>query len=299
VALALPYYLQLRVGRTGPALQLAAPPVLLRNLVVIVVTFLPLSILLVWGRRPLLEALRAQGRVATLVWLSAGVNLVLFAILVAPLWSQHNFLLLAVFATGIVGGTAFRALRLRAWPVALALLSVLLIPFSLDCIHKAWDWKDASTEYLESGSVFEHRDPHQRSLYAWMRTNTDRRSFFVDADMGLPVFGQRALFVALPRQEELKSLSTTSVDGYALDPRLFLKIVDGYPETTVDRRMDIARRLLARETPTSADLAELSAAGPRAYLVLRLDSPGATPSHSQPYPVVFHNPAATVLELPR
>ena len=299
VALALPYYLQLKAGRSGPALQLAAPPVLTRNLIVIVVTFLPMSLLLAWGRRPVREALRAQGRAGTIACVSVGMNLVLFAILKAPLWSQHNFLLLAVLASGIVGGTALRALRLRAWPAALAVLSILLIPFSLDCIHKARDWNDAPRDYLESGIVFEHLDPNQRSLHSWMRTNTDRRAVFVDTDLALPVFGQRALFVALPRQEEMKGLTTTGVDGYTLDPRVFLKIVDGYPETAVDRRMSIAKRLLAGEAPTRADLAEVAASGPHAYLVLRLDSLDAARSQPLPFRVVFQNPAATVLELPR
>lgn len=298
-ALALPYYLHLKAGRSGPALQLADSPVLMRNLVVIVVTFLPMSMLLAWGRRPIRESLRVQGGVAAIALASVGMNLFLFAVLEAPLWSQHNYLLLAIFALGIVGGTAFRALRLRAWPAALALLSVLLIPFSLDCIHKARDWNDAPRDFLESGTVFEPADAGQRALYSWMRTQTDRRAVFVDTDLALPVFGQRALFVALPGEEEMRPLTTKGGDGYSLDPRVFLKIVDGYPEALVDRRMRVARRLLAGEVPTRAELAEVAASGPRAYLVLRPDSPGAAHARVPAFPVVFQNAAATVVELPR
>jgi hypothetical protein len=299
VALALPYYLQLKAGRSGPALELAVLPVLIRNLVVIVVTFLPLSILIAWARRPVREALRAQGRAATIAYISVGANLVLFAVLMAPLWSQHNFLLLAIFALGILAGTALRALRLRALPAALAVLSLFLIPFSLDCIHKARDWNDVPRDFLESGPVFEPSDPNQRALYSWMRTKTDPRAVFVDTDLALPVFGQRALFVALPRHEEVAALTTRGGDGYSLDPRIFLKVVAGYSETLVDRRLRIARQLLAGEAPTSADLAEVAACGPQAYLVLRLDSPDAARSRPPALPVVFQNPAATVVELPR
>lgn len=298
-ALALPYYMQLKAGRSGPALQLADLPVLTRDLVVIVVTFLPMSILLAWGRRPIRETLRAPGSVAAIALVSVGINLILFAVLVAPLWSQHNYLLLAIFALGIVGGTALRALRLRAWPAALALLSVLLVPFSLDCIHKARDWNDAPRTFLESGTVFEPTDPGQRALYSWMRTQTDPRAVFVDTDLALPVFGQRALFVALPREEEMKALTTRGGDGYSFDPRIFLKTVDGHPEALVDRRMRIARQLLAGEHPTRAELAEVAASGPRAYLVLRADSPDAARAQEPAFRVVFQNAAATVVELPR
>lgn len=298
-ALALPYYLQLKAGRSGPALELITPLGLLRDLVVIVVTFLPMSMLLAWGRRPIRATSRAQGRVATIVLFSVGMNLVLFAVLMAPLWSQHNYLLLAIFALGIVGGTAFRALSLRAWPAALALLAVLLIPFSLDCIHKARDWNDAPRNFLESGIVFEPIDPDERALYSWMRTQTDPRAVFVDTDLALPVFGQRALFVALPKQAEIKALTTKGGDGYSLDPRIFLKIVDGYSEALVDRRLRIARQLLAGERPTSAGLAEVAASGPHAYLVLRPGSPDAAPAQPPAFPVVFQNVAATVVELPR
>jgi len=298
-ALALPYYLQLKAGRSGPALQLAAWPVLMRNLVVIVVTFLPMSMVIAWARRPIRETLRAQGRVAAIALVSVGMNLALFAVLMAPLWSQHNYLLLAVFALGIVGGSAFRALHQRAWPVALALLSVLLVPFSLDCLHKARDWNDAPRSFLESGTVFEPIDPDQRALYSWMRTQTDPRASFVDTDLALPVLGQRALFVALPRQQEIKALTTKGGDGYSFDPRIFLKTVHGYSGMLVDRRLRIARQLLAGGRPTSADLAEVAASGPRAYLVFRPDSPGAERAPGPALPVVFQNAAATVVELPR
>jgi hypothetical protein len=298
-ALALPYYLHLKAGRAGPALQLASLLVLMRDLAVIVVTFLPMSILLAWGCRPVRATLRGQGRAATIALVSVVLNLVLFAVLMAPLWSQHNYLLLAIFALGIVGGTALRALRLRTWAAALGVLSLFLIPFSLDCIHKARDWKDAPRDFLESGTVFEPTDPDQRALYSWMRTQTDPRAAFVDTNLALPVFGQRALFVALPKQEEMKALTTEGGDGYTLDPRIFLKIVDGYSETLVDRRLRIARRLLAGEPPSRAELAEIAASGPHSYLILRPDSPGAARSQLPAFPVVFQNAAATVIELPR
>ena len=298
-AIVLPYYLGLKAGRSGPALELVPLRGLVRDTVVIAVTFLPMSLLLVWARRPVRERMRAQGRVARLLVISALMNLLLFAILLAPLWSQHNFLLLAVFATGIVGGIALRALRERAWPAAFAVFTVFLLPFGLDCVHKARDWNDAPRVFHESGSALEHNDPAQRELYAWMRRETDLRAVFVDTDLGLPVYGQRALYVALPKREKFNEITTKGGDGYSFDPRIFMKIVDGYPADLVDRRLQIAARLLSGAEPTATDIADVAASGPAAYLVLRTGS--GDPARARPgsLPVAFENPAATVLRLPR
>jgi hypothetical protein len=298
-ACVLPYYLHLKTGRTNHALELIPLPGFLRALAVIVVTFLPISLLVAWARRPVRETLRAQGRAATLLLVSAGMNTLLFAFLLAPLWSQHNFLLLAVFALGIVGGIAFQALYERAWPAALAVLALFLVPFCLDCLHKVNDWDDAPRVFREAGVTLEHTDPAERDLYRWVRTQTDPRAVFVDRELGLPVFGQRALFVALPKHKEMKALITDGGDGYALDPRIFMKIVDGYPEALVDQRLEIAERILAGATPAPSDLAAIAAAGPRAYLVLRPGSTDTARPQDATLFVVFTNPAATVIELPR
>ncbi len=295
----LPYYLGLKAGRSGPALELVPLFGLVRDVMVIVVTFLPMALLLVWARRPVRERLRAQGRVARLLLVSAVMNLLLFAFLLAPLWSQHNFLLLAVFALGIVGGMAFRALRERAWPAALVVLTLFLLPFALDCVHKARDWNDAPRVFRESGVALEHKDPAQRDLYRWIRMETHPRAVFVDTELGLPVYGQRALYVALPKQDEIKAMTTQGGDGYAFDPRIFMKVVDGYAADLVDRRLQIAARLLSGEAPTAADLAAVTASGPHAYLVLRPGSADADRARRKLLPVVFENPAATVIELPR
>ncbi len=121
---------------------------------------------------------------------------------------------------------------------------------------------------------------------------------FVDTDLGLPVYAQRALYVALPEQEELKELTTRGGDGYALDPRIILKDVEGYPGDLIDRRLQVAARLLSGAEPSPADLAAVSAAGPHAYLVLRPGPADAARTRRTPFPVVFENSAATVVELP-
>jgi hypothetical protein len=161
------------------------------------------------------------------------------------------------------------------------------------------DWDDAPRVFREAGVTLEHTDPAERDLYRWVRTQTDPRAVFVDRELGLPVFGQRALFVALPKHKEMKALTADGGDGYALDPRIFMKIVDGYPEALVDQRLEIAERILAGATPAPSDLAVIAAAGPRAYLVLRPGSTDAVRLQDTALPVVFTNPAATVFELPR
>lgn len=301
-AMALPYYLHLRLGRTNPVLQLVPAPALLRQVAVVLVTFLPMALLLLWARRATRERSAAEGGAALLL-ASAALNVLLFTFLLAPLWSQYKFLLLGVFAFGIVGGTALRALRARAWPVALAVLTVFLLPFSLDCVHKARDWNAAPRVYREAGIALEHTDPAWHQLYTWMRTATHPRAVFVDTDLGVPVYGQRALYVAVPAQAELVAVEEQSAvplpgDGYTLDPRIFLKEIDGYPARLVDRRAEIAARLLSGQGDAAADAADVASSGPEAYLVLR---PGSTAAqgHLAGFPVAFENPVATVIRLGR
>ena len=84
-----------------------------------------------------------------------------------------------------------------------------------------------------------------------MRRETDLRAVFVDTDLGLPVYGQRALYVALPKREKFNEITTKGGDGYSFDPRIFMKIVDGYSADLVDRRFQIAARLLSGAEPTA------------------------------------------------
>ncbi len=300
----LPYYLELREGRSGPAFRLVPLPGLVRQAWVIAVTFLPVSVPLAWARRAVWERLRAQGRASALLIASAVINVLLFALVLAPLWSQYKFLLLGIFASGIVGGIAFRRLRERVWPVALATLTLFLLPFGLDTVHKARDWSVAPRVFREAGAALEHEDPALRELYRWMRSSTHPRAVFVATDLGLPVYGQRALYVALPRQDELGAPDArigvpATGDGYTLDPRLFLKDVDGYSADLVDHRQQLAARLLSGEGPDAADLVAIAASGPRAYLVLGPEPAAAAAIRGMTLPVVFQNTAATVLQLPR
>jgi hypothetical protein len=196
-----------------------------RQVSVVAVTFLPMSLLLLWDRRAVGERLLARNPVGALLLLSALMNVLLFTFLLAPLWSQHKFLLLGIFAAGIAGGASFGALRARSWPAALATLTLFLLPFGLDCVHKARDWSDAPHVFSESGISLEHNEPAQRQLCRWMRAATHPRAVFVDTDLGLPVYGQRALYVALPRREDVKLLDAragvpATGDGYTLDPRI-------------------------------------------------------------------------------
>jgi hypothetical protein len=255
-----------------------------------------MSVLLLWARRAVSETLRIHGRVALVLLVSVAMNMLLFAFVLVPLWSQYKFLLLGIFALGIVGGIALRTLHECSWPMAFAVVTLLLLPFGLDCVHKARDWEGTPRTFRESGTVLLHTEAAQDSLYHWIRTATDPRAVFVDSDLGLPAYGQRALYVALPPQEEMKELATQGGDGYALDLRIILKDIDGYAADLVDRRIATARRLLSGEGWTD-DVAAVNATGPEAYLVLRPDASGATPSPRIPLAVVYRSSAATVLRL--
>jgi hypothetical protein len=120
----------------------------------------------------------------------------------------------------------------------------------------------------------------------------------------VPAYGQRALYVAMPKQEHLVPIEEQAGvplpgDGYTMDPRIFMKDVDRYPAALVDRREEVAARLLSGREYAVADVADVAGCGPEAYLVLRPGSSGDGRAHTGGFPVVFENAAATVVALRR
>ncbi|MBN2371752.1 MAG: hypothetical protein JXO72_14815 [Vicinamibacteria bacterium] len=293
----LPYYLQLKAGRAAPILQLVPRGGLVRQVGVLFVTLLPILVLMLWALRAVCERLRAQSRAAIVLIASVVMNLLFFTFLWAPLWSQYKYLLLGVFGLGILGGVAFQALWARSWRVALPVFSLFLLPFGLDCVHKATDWHEVPQRFRESGVVIEDADPAEGELYHWIRTKTEPRAVFVDVKLTIPVFGQRALFVALPEQEEVKPLTTKGGDGYTLDPRIKLIDIDGYPEGLVSQRRLIAARLLSENEPSEEDVAAVASTGSSAYLVMRPGPTNPRTKRRPSLPIAFHNAAATVFML--
>jgi hypothetical protein len=294
-----PYYLQLARGRAGPVLRIAPPDCLLRGAGVLLVTLLPMSLLLTWARVAVREIMRERGAPAAILGISVVSNLLLFAGLSAPLWSQYKFLLLGTYALGIIGGVAFRVLYVRTWPVALLVFSAFLLSFGLDCVHKATAWRKVAEPYCESGVSLDHADPAEAELYRWIRSRTPPGSVFVDSKLSVPVFGQRSLFVAMPATKNLKAYTTTPGDGYTLDLRIILRVVDGYPETLVTERQRIAARLLSGRLPTAAELAALRAAGPKTYLITRTPSLGSRIARLGSFPMAFRSSAFAVWDLSR
>ena len=71
------------------------------------------------------------------------------------------------------------------------------------------------------------------------------------------------------------------------------------PETWSNGASRSPRDCCPERSPVPADLAAVTAAGPHAYLVLRPGPADAARTRRTPFPVVFQNSAATVVELPR
>jgi hypothetical protein len=212
----------------------------------------------------------------------------------APLWTQYKFYLLAVYSLGIVGGIAFHVLHGRSRPAALLVLSLFLLSFGLDCVHKATLWRHVPEAFRESGMGLEHADPAENELYQWIRSETGPGAVFVDSKLTVPVFGQRALFVGLGGELNLKDYV---IDGYALDPKTVLLIVDGYAPTLVTERQRIATKLLAGESVSAAELASVRAAGDQVFLIARTRLLNGRLLAAGSYRIAFQNAAATVWAL--
>jgi hypothetical protein len=295
--LAFPYYHHLGLGRADGIVGPVPLSGLTRQAGVVVVTFLPMLIVLGTQWRALRDGLRPKTRTWTLLLVSVGGNLALFTFVQVPLWSQYKYLLLAIFAAGPLAGVAWRSLHRAAWPVAAGLLTLFLMPFGLDCVHKVRDWDNAAVPFVESWRTIEPRDSAERDLYRWMRTTTHPRATFVDTRLDVPVFGRRSLYVALPAQDATLPLSTRGGDGYALDPRIILELVDGYPHALVEQRRMAAGRLLTGDDTNRQDVAGVAESGTEAYLVLRSGTARLAASRGTLGPIVFENAAAAVVAL--
>jgi len=127
-----------------------------------------------------------------------------------------------------------------------------------------------------------------------IRSQTGPRAVFVDSKLVVPVFGQRALFVALGGD---LNLTGYEIDGYALDPKTMLLIVDGYPPALVAERQRIATKLLAGDAVSPEGIASVRAAGDRAFLIGRTALANDRLLAQGAFRIAFKNAAATVWEL--
>jgi hypothetical protein len=290
----IPYYLALAAGRAESVLKIASLPDLVRPVSVLFVTLLPMILLLIWARKAVLDRLRDRSEATKLLGMSVAINLLLFLFVSAPLWTQYKFYLLAVYGLGIVGGLAFHVLHGRSRAAAWLAFSLFLLSFGLDCAHKAKSWQRVPEPFRESGMMLEHADPAENELYQWIRSKTRANAVFVDSKLVVPIFGQRALFVGLGGELNLKDYT---IDGYALDPKTLLLIVDGYAPALVAERQRIATKLLAGESVSAEERAAVRATGDQAFLIARTSLLNDSLSSAGSFRIAFRNAAATVWEL--
>ena len=192
-----------------------------------------------------------------------------FATLHSAIHTEYKFLVLCSLTLSIPGALAVRKLLDRSALGCVVLLWVLLLPAGAFFSQVGMGEFGGAYAISEQGRLLRADDPDSRQLHSWVRDSTPTDAVFVDLALTIPVFGHRALFVAMDPTGDVPG----RLRGWGLSPLAFLSEVMGHPIDLIAKRRRITASLLTPgpgPLPRSA-LGELrSGAGSSSlYLVAR------------------------------
>jgi len=239
-ALVAPYIL----GLTGPKadaarLHVSNPSYMMAKLNQLLFLLVPLAVVTLVERRAVLAAWRARPAAGSALLVAAIVPISLYLGVTAPLTNEYKFMTLAVLSLGILAAPALGALLRRRSAVGFLVLAAFLTPLGSILVFKTWEEWRVSDPFVEDGRTIRHADPEAEAIYAWIREASPSDAVFVDSYRTVPVFGQRALYVAL----DLRRRQPHVHDGWGFPAEWILKLNYGHPAAEVDRRKALATDL--------------------------------------------------------
>jgi hypothetical protein len=294
---ALPYLVAVGVADAEEAARLASPAHAARYALDLLFPALPLAALLVFSRRPLAALARERRDLVLLLGGFAAANALVALWIEGPVEEgiEYKYRMLACLTLGPLAGLALETLRRRSTAAAVALVALLLVPAANDLRFKATRG-GVLDPFVERGTNLVHAEPGPGELYGWIARETPADAAFVDAQLALPAFARRALFVGLHSRARRVSPGRYH-DGWLLDPETaYPELVGGLEETRA--RLPIARRLLAgRELDRAARELERAVAraelGP-VYVVARDAAAAERLAAHASFAPVFRNETARV-----
>ena len=249
LALSLPWLLGLSDGKSAEAALQFWPSRwhLFRNGLVIATT-LALPLILAWFfRRRLREALESHGRLMLFLLLNALALLGLYWLVFFPLHAEYKYLMMAELPLALILAWMLRPLAARRWLATTALLAIMALPANWVLWRYAVSgYGPAADPALTVNGQLEHRDPHQRDLYQWLRRQTPVDAAVVDRFLSVPAFAQRPLMVALDDRRDSGQLQGR--DGWSMTAATILEQVHGADPLVLATRRQLVTDLYNERT---------------------------------------------------
>jgi len=245
-----PYILGLVAAKTDAArLHVSNPSYIMAKVEQLLFLLGPLAVVALVERKAILAAWRARPAAGGALLVAAAVPIALYLGVTVPLTNEYKFLTLAVLSLGILAAPALGALLRRHAAVGFLVLTAFLTPLGSILVFKTWEEWRVSDPFVEDGRTIRNADPDAETIYAWIRNTSPLDAVFVDSYRTVPVFGQRALYVAL----DLRRREPLTHDGWGFPAEWILKLNYGYSPAEIDRRSALATDLCCGSGALPAD----------------------------------------------
>jgi hypothetical protein len=236
--IAAPYLLSLIALKAAQAQIHLAPSsgYVLRKLAMFLALIGPLCLVLGSERRSLVALSRDRPIEARVLAAAIFAPTLLYLLTAAPLSDEFKFQTLALIGLGIASAGCVHSLHRRHPRLAMMVVTAFLFPMASQVALTGLARWEVTDPFVERGTDILAARPDDEALYSWVRNDSPRDAVFVDTWRTIPVFGQRALFVALDGRP-----IGDRMDGWKISADDFLKRIDGYRESDVERRVRLAR----------------------------------------------------------
>ncbi|MCI0498067.1 MAG: hypothetical protein L0Y36_00095 [Planctomycetales bacterium] len=157
-----------------------------------------------------------------------------------PYTLEYKFLYLALVPFGIVSGIAFMRIQHYSKWLALGLFLISVYPslkiyeYLIERSPRNLFDVEYNAPFYEKGMCLESSDSEENSMYRWIRANASMTTYFVDAEVKIPVYAQRSLWVVLDND--------IFPPGYGLHTSRF-KYLHGYDLDEYSRRQEVVQNI--------------------------------------------------------
>jgi hypothetical protein len=186
-------------------------------------------------RTELRRLVRVRDRPTVQLLLSVGVFAIAYLLVRMPGQNEYKFLLHMIPAAAVLMALSLRE-RLTSHPVpALLFLFLLLIPGGR--ILGLRPWFIVTNPARLGGQYLRSLDPVADGLFQWVGENTPKDAVFLAADLRMPAFGRRTLYVAV-------DAPWAGRDGWGLPRDSLLQWHVRRPDREMYRRQSLATIVL-------------------------------------------------------
>lgn len=207
--------------------------------------------------------------------------------------NEYKFLLFAMPSAAVIMAIAMRELLERQALLAWGLLVLMLVPGAR--ILGTRPWFTVTDPVVRDGQYLRSIDPDADALYQWIARETPGDAVFVAADLRIPPFARRGLFIAV-------DAPWIGTDGWGLPRTQLLEWHIRRPDSVMFRRQQLATVVLDaawESIPPAEVIAAIRQEVPGRPLYVHSQNPAAAARLDQTpgFTREFRNPAGSVYRI--